>query len=100
MEREGTVVKVINLSEVKAFQGKHAHSRAPLGRWVAMTVEASWKGWAEVKRTFKTVDHVGPYAVFKIHGNHYRLVATINFATQTVVVQRVMTHTEYDRWKP
>ena len=36
--------------------------------------------------------------VFNIHGNHYRLVAAINYSRSTVFVKFIGTHAEYDKW--
>ena len=38
--------------------------------------------------------------VFNIAGNRYRLIAAIHFNTQTLYVRAVMTHAEYDYWRP
>ena len=33
-------------------------------------------------------------------GNRYRLIAAIHFNTQTLYVRAVLTHSEYDHWRP
>jgi mRNA interferase HigB len=35
--------------------------------------------------------------IFNVGGNKYRVVATIDFTTQILFVQQVLTHEEYDR---
>ena len=35
--------------------------------------------------------------VFDISGNKYRLVATVNFEKQILLIERVLTHEEYNR---
>lgn len=49
---------------------------------------------------FGSVDKVGHYYVFDIAGNHYRLIAAIHFNTQTLYIRAVLTHSDYDRWRP
>jgi mRNA interferase HigB len=56
---------------------------------------------AEMKKTFGSADYVRPYTVFNISGNKYRLVALVDYEVQTVSIEHVLTHEEYDeqRWK-
>jgi len=39
--------------------------------------------------------------VFNIHGNHYRLVARVNYKTQRVFILHILTHSLYSKggWK-
>lgn len=39
--------------------------------------------------------------VFNIAGNRFRLIAGINYETQTIFIKHVLTHAEYDKgeWK-
>ena len=55
---------------------------------------------ADMKRAFNSVDKVGDYFVFNIGGNRCRLIAAIHFNTQTLYVRSVLTHAEYDHWRP
>lgn len=71
-------------------------SEQALKSWYAVTREASWAHFAEVKAQFGTASAVGERVVFNIAGNKYRLVAYINYAFHTVYVRFVGTHREYD----
>ena len=42
---------------------------------------------------------MGDCIVFNIGGNKYRLITRIRYATQKVFVLKVMTHSEYDKYK-
>ncbi|MGM4989202.1 type II toxin-antitoxin system HigB family toxin [Tardiphaga sp. 841_E9_N1_2] len=53
-----------------------------------------------MKATFNAIDRVGPYYVFDIGGNKFRIVAAIHFDKQRLYVRHVFTHKEYDAWKP
>ena len=55
----------------------------------------------DVRQQFPQADAVPPYAVFKIGGNKYRLIAEIGYQTQVVLIRAVLTHPEYDKgaWK-
>jgi mRNA interferase HigB len=53
-----------------------------------------------LKRAFNATDKAGEYYVFDIGGNKYRLIAAIHFNTQKLFVREVLTHKEYNKWKP
>ena len=58
-----------------------------------------FKNFIELRRTFGSADYVKPYLVFNISGNKYRLVGLVDYAMETVSIQNVLTHAEYDRGK-
>jgi mRNA interferase HigB len=60
-----------------------------------------WSSWADVKAEFASASHVGNCVVFNIHGNRYRLITRILYASHKVFILKVMTHGEYDenKWK-
>lgn len=62
---------------------------------------ANWKTLPELKQTFNSADHVEGRVAFNIGGNKYRLIAVIRYELSLVIIQRVLTHEEYDRggWK-
>lgn len=53
----------------------------------------------QVKRSLSGVDYAPSTGVliFNIGGNKYRLIATVDFDEQIMVIKSVMTHEEYDR---
>jgi len=55
----------------------------------------------DLKKTFGSADQVEPHTVFNISGNKYRLIATVDYSLQSVAVECVLTHAEYDegRWR-
>lgn len=82
---------------VERFANEHPQARNPLRYWVSILRCAQWKRFADVKATFGPTDKVGRFYVFNIGGAKFRLIATINFAFQTVRVEYVLTHAEYSR---
>jgi mRNA interferase HigB len=56
---------------------------------------------AEIRQIYPSADIVGKYTVFNIKGNNYRLIAEINYRSQTIFVRYILTHSEYDKnkWK-
>ena len=87
----------LNLALVERFADEHPQARKPLQNWVSILRCAQWKRFADVKQTFGPTDKVGRLYVFNIGGSKFRLIATINFAFETVRIERVVTHAEYSR---
>jgi mRNA interferase HigB len=83
--------------KLAAFGDKHPPARKSLNRWQELTAAANWQNPAEMNQTFGSADIVGPRTIFNIGGNKYRLIALIHYILQLVVVDEVLTHSEYDK---
>jgi mRNA interferase HigB len=100
-------MRIISKSRLREFWAEHPDAEGELRIWHDLTVLASWKNPAEVKRVFgHRVDFVkvasgNTLAVFDVVNNRYRMVAAIHYDYPRVFVLRLMTHEEYDeeRWK-
>ena len=65
------------------------------------------KSSRDVRNTFRSTDLInlggsrGQVVVFDIAGNHYRLIARIDYVRKILYIPRIMTHSEYDKddWK-
>lgn len=93
-------MRLISNRVLRAFAEKHPVAEAPLQGWRRIVERGRYRNFGELKRAFNSVDKVGSYFVFDIAGTHYRLVAAIHFNTQILYVRSVMTHAEYDDWRP
>jgi mRNA interferase HigB len=68
-----------------------------LDTWFAITSRARWKNSAELKEQFGSASIVSSErVVFNIKGNHYRLVAAVDYKFGIVRVLWLGTHREYD----
>lgn len=91
---------VISKSILRAFVNVHNDSAGALEKWYDETKTSSWKNFADLKKTFNTVDSVGnDRYVFDIKGNQYRLIALIIFKVRTVFILFIGTHQEYNMIK-
>lgn len=93
-------MRLISNSALRNFAKIHSIAEAPLQGWRRIVERGQFRNFAELKRVFNSVDKVGDCFVFDIAGNKYRLIAAIHFNTQILYVQSVMTHAEYDKWRP
>jgi len=83
-----------------AFKKIHPQSERVSNRWAEVVRAAEWYSFVDVRNTFNTADYVAPQVIFDIGGNKFRLLAIIDFKESVVIVQSVLTHKEYDKWKP
>jgi len=92
---------VISFRRLRGFFSKYRDSESSLTAWYKTAKKAGWQNLAELKSVYPSADLVGDYVVFNIRGNKYRLIAGINYRSQTLFVKAVITHEEYDlgKWK-
>ena len=91
-------MRVISFSMIREFIAKHADADVPLRDWYKRTCKADWNSFADIKKTFNSVDYVGnQHYVFNIKGNDFRLIVVIKFTPQHVFIRFIGTHAEYDK---
>jgi mRNA interferase HigB len=90
-------VTVLGTAAITRFSKKHANSRKPLARFLELAKTAQWTNFVEIKETFPATDYASDTLIFDIGGNKYRLIARINFESQELLIDEVLTHEEYDR---
>jgi mRNA interferase HigB len=72
-----------------------------ISEWYKVAKTANWKNLIEVSKVYPSADCVGPYTVFNIKGNTYRLIVKIEYRWQIIFVKHLLKHAEYDKgeWK-
>ena len=93
-------MRVISNRTLIAFSQLHPASGKPLQAWRQAILNGTFSSYAHLKAAFNTVDKAGDFYVFDIGGNKFRVIAAIHFNRQILYVRHVMTHSQYDRWKP
>jgi mRNA interferase HigB len=91
-------VTVLGEAILARFAQKHAPARKSLQRFLGIARASDWPHFPALKRSFAAADYISSgMIVFDISGNKYRLVATVNFEKQILLIERVLTHEEYNR---
>lgn len=76
----------------------HPDAETALQEWAVKVKRSDWTCFADIKRTFNSVDSIGDQRyVFNIKGNNYRLVVVVKFTIQFVYIRFIGTHAEYDK---
>ena len=67
--------------------------------WLREAVAATWRTPADVKARYASESFLAnSRVVFNLKGNKYRLDTKIAYQVGVVLVKRIGTHAEYDRW--
>jgi mRNA interferase HigB len=92
---------IISRKRLVLFVKVHANSETSLDTWYRTAKAAEWQNLVELREAYPSADLVDIYTVFNIKGNHYRLIAEINYRSGTIFVRDILTHAEYDKeqWK-
>jgi mRNA interferase HigB len=90
-------MRVIALKTLRAFWERRPDARQPLQAWYQDALHATWTSPAEITDIYRNAS-ILPHnrVVFNIKGNHYRLVAMIQYKFGIVYIRFIGTHAEYD----
>jgi mRNA interferase HigB len=81
------------------FKEKHADARSQIESWEAEVEEAQWSSSADLKRRYPKASLLkDQYVIFNICWNKYRLLVQVGYKTSIVLIKKIGTHKEYDKW--
>jgi mRNA interferase HigB len=92
-------MEVYGEAVVTRFTRKYPAARKPLQRFLRIVHQAEWQRFPAVKETFSATEYTSSTGtlIFDIGGNKYRLLARINFERRILLIDKVLTHEEYNR---
>lgn len=93
-------MNALTLSALLAFWARYPEAEAPLRAWYKQVRSREYGSFADVKADFGSADWVEGFIVFDICGNKYRLIVSPNFEGKRFYIEAVLTHREYDDWRP
>lgn len=93
-------MRIVSHSKLVMFYTEHTEAETAIEEWYHKVNKANWESFADMKKTFNSVDAVGNKRyVFNIKGNDYRLIALVLFKIKMVYIRFIGTHKEYDKIK-
>jgi mRNA interferase HigB len=93
-------MRVVGKKRLYDFAQQHPDVGNQIDTWINEVEDAAWKTPVDLKQRYPSASILPMNQfVFNLKGNHYRLLVTISFKLQTVLVERIGTHTEYSKWK-
>lgn len=92
-------MRVLGRDKLETFKRKHPTARGPINAWEAEAQAARWRKWADIKAAYPSASWLeNRRVVFNIKGNDFRLVVRVHFQLGQVLIERVGTHADYDKW--
>ena len=81
------------------FVANYTDARSHIESWEAEVEEAEWSTPHDLKRRYPKASIVRNLnVVFNICGNKYRLWVKVSYKNRMVLVKKIGTHKEYDKW--
>ncbi|MBI2431267.1 MAG: type II toxin-antitoxin system HigB family toxin [Candidatus Hydrogenedentes bacterium] len=92
---------IISRKALRLFWEHYPDSRTALSHWFKLVQHTEFRDLAHLRSVFPSADLVGPWVVFNVGGNKYRLITTIHFNRGKIYIRHVLPHQEYDKgsWK-
>ncbi|WP_047306082.1 type II toxin-antitoxin system HigB family toxin [Pseudomonas fluorescens] len=90
-------MRIIAVSQLKAFWEKYPDAEQPLLAWVDEARKAEWTNPAQIKDQYRSASVLkSRRVVFNIKGNEYRLVVAVAYRFGALYIKFVGTHQQYD----
>jgi mRNA interferase HigB len=91
-------MKIVGAKKIVDYGRKHADAKKALDSWHNEAKHACWKVPDDVRGQFPRASIVGDdRVVFRIRGNHFRIVVVVKYTIGNVYIRFVGTHAEYDK---
>lgn len=92
-------MKVVGQPKLEKFIKKHARAKSPLSAWLQDAIDSEWKTPQDIRNRYNSADFLSNNRViFNIGGNNFRLVIIVRYQNGIVMIDKVGTHAEYDKW--
>ena len=93
-------MKVVGRPLIEDFCSGYPEARGRLSAWYKEAERVAWKTPADVKERYPSASLLSDdRIVFNIGGNRFRLLVRAAYKLQTVVILKVGTHADYDKWE-
>ena len=92
-------MRVVGRPTLERFVETHEEVCGAVDAWLREAMVATWRTPVDIKARYGTASFLaGNRVIFNLKGSKYRLDTKIAYQTGVVIVKRIGTHAEYDRW--
>lgn len=93
-------MRLVGVPILAEFAEQHPDAKQDLDAWRLEVELATWSNPHELKAQYPKATLLGGRdVVFNIRHNRFRLDVIVDYQSGSVIIRRVGTHAEYDRWK-
>lgn len=93
-------MRLVGVPILAEFAEQHPDAKQDLDAWRLEVESANWSNPHELKAQYPKATLLGGRdVVFNIRHNRFRLHVIVDYQSGSVIIRRVGTHAEYDRWK-
>ncbi len=93
-------MKLLGKKLLISFKKEHADIRSQIESWTAEVMDAKWSTPQKLKERYPKASILSDQqVVFDFCRNKYRLLTLINYKNEIVLIKKIGTHKEYDKWK-
>ena len=92
-------MRVVGRAKLEKFVTLHSDVASAVDTWIQEALSATWRTPGEIKARYASASFLrNNRVIFNLKGTKYRLDTQVAYLTQIVVIKRIGTHAEYDRW--
>lgn len=92
-------MRIIGIKKIGKFKRKHSDSRGWLEAWLAEARSGEWQSPSDIQERYNSASFLDDNRViFNVRGNNYRMEVHISYKNKIIVIKRLGTHAEYNRW--
>ena len=92
-------MELTHWGRARKFITVHREAETPLANWKRAVINANWLSYPDIQNTWRAVDWYEGAVIFDLAGNNFRLVTICRFEFETVYIDKILTHEEYDKGK-
>lgn len=94
-------MRIIAKKTLREFWEKHTECEGQLKAWYHEVLKADWQNANDLLNDYPKARIIqNNRVVFKIKGNHFRLIVKVNYSYRIVWIRFIGTHAEYDKVDP
>ncbi|MFI5240602.1 MAG: type II toxin-antitoxin system HigB family toxin [Candidatus Saccharimonadia bacterium] len=92
-------MRLANRQLLRDFALQHIDAKTQLDTWEDNIKDMQWKTPHELKQSYPKASIIdGANVVFNIIRNRYRIWVKVNYTAGIVLIKKIGTHREYDKW--
>lgn len=96
----GLIMEVIGQGILDDYCRSHGEITSQISAWLAEAKAANWSVPNDIKERYGSVSVLpNNHVVFNIKGNKFRLDTKVYYQRKTIVIKRLGTHEDYNKWK-